>query len=126
MCAFILKYTFQFMISKTDKFSNFLNILKSIDPIIPNNTPRLVPKPTSSCTEHMRQYPANFLVTNRGLWLPLPHKFFGLSLWTYFKSHYSEYTNVPNSALLNVSFPNQISSSKCLTHIFKTSSLLKF
>ena len=65
MRAFISKYTFQFMIYKTQK--KVLKLFKhsqNTNPIIPNDTPRLVPKPASSCTEHMRQYPANFSVTN--------------------------------------------------------------
>ena len=104
MCALMSKYIFQFMIYKTNEFSKFSNFLKSIDSIIPNNTPRLVPKSASSCTEHMRQYPANFSVTSPGLWLFLTCGFFGLSPLTSSKSHYSEYTNVPNSALPSVSF----------------------
>ena len=92
------------MVSKIDKFSSFPTILKSINPIIPNDTPRLVPKPVSSFTENVRQYPANFSVTSRGLWLPLPCEFFGLSPRAYSKSSYSGYINVPNSTLPSFSF----------------------
>ena len=83
------------MVSKTNKFSSFSTGLKSINPIIPNDT------------EHMRQYPVNFSVISQRLWLPLPCGFFSLSPQTYSKPSYSGYTNVPNSALPSVSFLNE-------------------
>ena len=102
------------MVSKTNKFSSFSTVLKSINPIFLNVTLRLVPKPTSSCTEHVRLYLANFSVTSRGLWLHFLCEFFGLSPRTYSKSPYSRYTNVSNSALPTMSFLKQVPSSKFL------------
>ena len=93
------------MIYKIKKFSKFSNILKSIGAIISNDTSKQVPKPASSCSVHIRQYSTNFLITSRGLWLPLPCWFFGVPPQTYSKSFYSGYINVPNPALLIASFP---------------------
>ena len=102
---------FRFMVSKIDKFSSFPTILKSINPINPNDTPRLVPKSASSYTEHVRQYLANFLIISRELWLPLLGECFGLSPRTYSKPSYSGYANIPILAQPSVSFSKRVPNS---------------